>query len=110
MPWTRVASRADFNGREMFSVRCGADGPRVALYQMPDGVFATADRCPHLGASLTHGCIVQGFVACPMHHALFDIRTGATDGSVTDRPVRTFPVKVEGDAIYVDVPAEEPVS
>ena len=110
MPWTRVASHAVFDGREMFSVRCGADGPRVALYRLADSVFATADRCPHLGASLTHGCLVQGFVECPMHHALFDIRTGAADGSVTDRPVRTFPVKVEGDAIYVDVPTEEPVS
>jgi nitrite reductase/ring-hydroxylating ferredoxin subunit len=107
MPWTRVAGRADFAGREMFSVRCGADGPRVALYALADGVYATADRCPHLGASLTHGCVVQGYVECPMHHALFDIRTGATDGSVTDRAVQTFPVKVDGDDIFVDLPAAD---
>ena len=107
MPWVRAASRAEFAGREMFSVRCGSDGPRVALYALGDSVYATADRCPHLGASLTHGCVVQGHVECPMHHALFDIRTGVPDGSVTDRPVRTYPVKVDGDDIYVDLPAAD---
>ena len=42
-----------------------------------------------------------------MHHALFDIRTGEPDGSVTDRRLRTYPVKVEGDDIYVELPAAE---
>jgi nitrite reductase/ring-hydroxylating ferredoxin subunit len=41
-----------------------------------------------------------------MHHALFDIRTGATDGSVTGRNVRTFPVRVEDDVIFIDLPEE----
>ena len=106
MPWTRLAARTDFAGREMFSVRC-PDGHRIALYALDGGVHATSDACPHLGASLSLGCVVQGYVECPMHHALFDIRTGASDGSVTDRPVRTYPVKVEGGDIYVDLPAGE---
>ena len=42
-----------------------------------------------------------------MHHALFDIRTGEPDGSVTDRRLRTYPVRVEDDIIYVDLPAPE---
>ena len=108
MAWTRVATRADFGDRAMMSVRC--PDQRVALFALPDGVFATSDACPHMGASLSLGCLVQGYVECPMHRALFDVRTGASDGSVTDRGVRTFPVRIEGGDIYVDLPAEEPAS
>jgi len=108
MPWTRVAARADFGERTMMSVRC--PGHRLALYVLEGGLYATNDACPHLGASLSMGCMVQGWVECPMHHALFDIRTGAPDGSVTDRILRTYPAKVDGGEIYVDLPAEEQAS
>ncbi len=105
MAWERAASRADLDGREMLGVRCG--GRPVALYVLADGIYATSNSCPHMGALLSHGCVVQGHVECPMHHALFDIRTGASDGSVTARSVQTFPVRIEAGDIYVDVPATE---
>ncbi|MEP7118482.1 MAG: Rieske 2Fe-2S domain-containing protein [Acidobacteriota bacterium] len=105
MPWVRAAARSALDGRAMMAVRC--NGQRVALYALDDGVYATSDTCPHLGALLSYGTVVQGYVECPMHHALFDIRTGETDGSVTDKSVRTFPVKVEEGEIYVELPAME---
>lgn len=108
MPWIAVARRSALDGRDMISASWGAY--RLALYALEDGIYATNNQCPHLGALLSHGCVVQGYVECPMHHALFDIRTGVSDGSVTDRNVQTYPVKVDGDDIYVDLPAEEPAS
>ena len=105
MPWTLAARRGDFGDRNVMGVACGAG--RLALYQLPDGIFATSDICPHLGAPLSHGCVVEGFVECPYHFALFDIRTGAPDGAITTRSVRTFATKVEHDDIYVDLPDAE---
>ena len=105
MPWVQAATRAELAGRDVLAVRVG--GWPLALFALPDGIYATANVCPHLGALLSFGTVVEGYVECPMHHALFDIRTGASDGSVTDRNVRTFPVKVEGGVVFVDLPAEE---
>lgn len=105
MPWTLAARRGDFGDRTVMGVACGVG--RLALYKLPDGIFATSDICPHLGASLSHGCVVEGFVECPYHFALFDIRTGTPDGGVTTRSVRTFATKVEHDDIYVDLPDAE---
>jgi len=51
--------------------------------------------------------VVESFVECPYHFALFDIRTGAPDGGVTTRSVRTFATRVEHDDIYVDLPDAE---
>ncbi|MGD9902218.1 MAG: Rieske (2Fe-2S) protein [Vicinamibacterales bacterium] len=107
MPWVPAGTRADFGERDLLGVRIG--GIPIALYALADGVYATANLCPHLGAQLSFGCVVEGYVECPMHHALFDIRTGVSDGAVTDRNVRTFPVKMEGDRIWVELP-EEPAS
>jgi nitrite reductase/ring-hydroxylating ferredoxin subunit len=102
MGWVRAAALADFAGRDVLGVRCG--GHRLAIYALPDGYHATSDVCPHMGAPLSRGCVVDAFVECPMHHALFDIRTGVSDGAVTAQNVRTFPVKVEGADLYVDLP------
>jgi nitrite reductase/ring-hydroxylating ferredoxin subunit len=105
MAWTLAASRDLLAARDRVAIVC--EGHRVALYRLGDEIWATSDACPHLGASLSEGCVVEGFIECPLHHALFDIRTGAADGSVTSRPVRTYPVRVEGDAIYLDLAGSE---
>ena len=99
--WTWAARLVDLSGREVMGVECG--GHRLALYRLTDGIYATSDTCPHQGASLSAGCVVHGYIECPLHFALFDIRTGAADGGVTTRSVRTWPTKVEQDAIYVDL-------
>jgi nitrite reductase/ring-hydroxylating ferredoxin subunit len=82
-------------------------GTRVALYRLDDGIFATSDTCPHAGTALSSGCVVEGYIECPLHHALFDIRSGASDGSITPRSLTIFPVKVEGEIIYVGLPEVE---
>ncbi len=103
MPWTLAARTADIGEQGLVGVECG--GHRLAIYRLDGAYFATSELCPHQGASLSAGCIVEGFVECPLHHALFDIRTGAADGSVTTRSVRTFPTRVENGEIHVDVGA-----
>ena len=101
MTWTRAAGLADLEGRDVIGVEC--QGHRLALYRLGDGIFATSDRCPHAGASLSEGSVVEGYIECPLHFALFDIRTGAADGGVTTRSVRTVPVQVTDDGVYVDL-------
>ena len=44
------------------------------------------------------GPVVDGYIECPVHYALFDIRTGHADGAITSQPLRTFPTRVEDDA------------
>jgi apoptosis-inducing factor 3 len=46
---------------------------------------------------------VEHYIECPVHYALFDIRTGAADGAVPSRDVRTYATRVDGDEILVDL-------
>ncbi len=99
--WVRAAALSAFNGNDVLGVVC--EGRRLALYRLADGVFASTDSCPHHGARLSEGCVVNGLIECPVHFALFDIRTGAPDGAVTMNRLRTLPAKVEQDDVYVDL-------
>ena len=102
MRWTAAASRADFGARDVIGVECG--GRRIALYRIDGEILATSDVCPHQGASLSEGCLVSGHIECPAHHALFDIRTGASDGALTMRSVKRFATRVENGVIHVELP------
>ncbi len=103
MAWTVAAKLSALEGRDVVGAECG--NRRLALYRLGDEYFATSDACPHQGARLSQGCVVDGFVECPAHHALFDIRTGAADGAVTATGVRTFPARVEHGEILVELDA-----
>ena len=102
MAWKPVASCAALEPGGVTAVDCS--GAQLALYRLEDGIFATSAVCPHLGGSLAAGTIVDGYIECPVHYALFDIRTGDADGAITAQPLRTFPTRVEDDVIYIDLP------
>jgi nitrite reductase/ring-hydroxylating ferredoxin subunit len=101
MPWTFAANISDIGERGILGVDLG--GHRVALYRLGHHYFATSDACPHQGAPLSSGCIVEHFVECAAHFALFDIRTGAAEGGPTLTAVKTFPTRVESDELHVDI-------
>lgn len=53
------------------------DRREVAIFHLPEGLFALHDRCPHRGGLLSQGDLEDGHVHCPLHAWRFDLRTGA---------------------------------
>jgi len=79
------------------------DGLRVALCNADGQFYAIDDVCTHDGGSLDQGEL-RGFdIECPRHGARFDVRTGRVTALPAVIPVDTYPVKVEGDDVMVDV-------
>jgi phenylpropionate dioxygenase-like ring-hydroxylating dioxygenase large terminal subunit/NADPH-dependent 2,4-dienoyl-CoA reductase/sulfur reductase-like enzyme len=78
-------------------------GVPVALYRLGDEVFATHGVCTHALAFLADGYVEDGKIECPLHQGLFDIRTGAALCAPLTAPVRTYAVKVEAGAVYVNL-------
>jgi nitrite reductase/ring-hydroxylating ferredoxin subunit len=80
-----------------------AKGVRVALFHHRDGgYYALRNHCPHMGGPLGEGPLEGDVVTCPDHGWSFDVKTGKH--TKTDLvAVRTFPVRVEGNDIYVGV-------
>ncbi len=107
------------------------DGKEIVLCNCEGKVYAVDRRCGHMNAPLEMGTLEGYILTCPMHHSQFDITTGeALSGPVPhdfgNEPfpekldeyfqylgilmseiktydLGTYPVKIEGDSIMVDV-------
>jgi nitrite reductase/ring-hydroxylating ferredoxin subunit len=67
-------------------------------------VHALEDVCPHAYALLSQGFVEDGVVECPLHAARFEINGGKCLNEMGQRDLRCFPVKVEADRVWVQVP------
>ncbi len=50
----------------------------VLVANVPGGLLATDDRCPHMAAPLSLGRLDGCVVDCPLHNGRFDLCTGET--------------------------------
>lgn len=100
MTWLK-ACPADLAAGECRGVVVG--GVDVALFATAEGCFATSNICTHQHALLSEGWFEDGQIECPLHQARFDVRTGASDGSMTDVDLKTYAVRIEGGEILVDL-------
>lgn len=98
--WERVATVDDLplgTGKELI-----VDGKVIALFHV-DGTFHALDGvCPHAGGPLADGKLTGCMVTCPWHGWQFDVATGQ-HGFNEHLKHTSFPVKVDGDAVFIDI-------
>jgi 3-phenylpropionate/trans-cinnamate dioxygenase ferredoxin subunit len=84
--------------------RFDAQGRTFALYHSPDNTFyATDGLCTHEKVHLADGLVMDNIIECPMHNGRFDYRTGAAKGAPVCIDLKTYPVKVEGGRLLIDI-------
>ena len=100
--WVRVASTGDCPPGRCCEVV--AEDRIVALCNVEGTFYALDGFCPHAGGPLGKGTLSGCTLTCPRHGLQFDVPTG---GYEISRPEvhPTYPVKVEGDEVYLDVEA-----
>jgi NADPH-dependent 2,4-dienoyl-CoA reductase/sulfur reductase-like enzyme/nitrite reductase/ring-hydroxylating ferredoxin subunit len=86
------------------------DGPQVLLTRQQGQVHAFAPNCPHYGAPLEKGQVVNGKLICPWHHACFRLDSGhlCEPPALDDLPA--YAVREAGGRILVQVPENPPAS
>jgi nitrite reductase/ring-hydroxylating ferredoxin subunit len=81
------------------SGRVGDDS--VLLSRLGGELFAIGGTCTHYGGNLGDGISRGTTVRCPLHHACFDLRTGAVLRAPALDPVERWKVVVDGDRAFV---------
>jgi 3-phenylpropionate/trans-cinnamate dioxygenase ferredoxin component len=85
--------------------RVDAGSTPVCLAHAEDGNFyALNDICTHEEFSLSEGELWDLDVECPQHGSRFNLVTGKVTGLPAVIPAKTYPVTVEGDEVFVEVP------
>ena len=80
----------------------GRVGDEAVLLSNIDGQFyAVSGSCTHYGATLADGVIDRISVRCPLHHACFDLRTGAVLRAPALDPLARWHVDIEADRAFV---------
>ncbi len=64
--------------------------------------YAIEDTCTHDGGELGQSELEDCRIMCPRHGAYFDVTTGAALTFPAVIPVRTYAVRIEGDAIFIE--------
>ncbi len=101
MAWQRAASVAEVTADQGLQVKVGdAD---VVIFRLGERIHALEAICPHAEAYLADGFIDGENIECPLHQALFHIPTGKCLGPPADRDLISYPVKIEGNDVLLDI-------
>jgi nitrite reductase (NADH) large subunit len=108
--WVKVASVTDVPADGGLAIKYGPAQIAVYNFTSRGEWYAAQNQCPHMSDMvLARGLIGdqggQPKVACPQHKKTFSLKTGECL-SGDQLKVRTFPVKIEGDAVYLELPSE----
>jgi 3-phenylpropionate/trans-cinnamate dioxygenase ferredoxin component len=101
MSFVKVCALADVPDEGSLAVEV-EDTP-VAVVRIGDDVFALRDVCSHAEVALSEGDVYDHTIECWLHGSCFDVRTGKPTNPPATAPVSTYPVKIEGDDVYVSL-------
>ena len=101
MAFTKVGQLADVppGSAKVFHVR----DREIAVCNVESDLYAIENICTHDQGSLDQGELIGYEIECPRHGARFDVRTGDVTEDPAVLPVDSFPVRLEGDDVEVDV-------
>lgn len=100
--WIDACAADDIDEEDLITWEHG--GKLYAIYNTEKGFFATDGHCTHEEQSLEEGLVVGCVIECPLHGGRFDICTGKALSTPVSIDLATYPVKVEGGRVYVQLP------
>ncbi|HZT97872.1 MAG TPA: bifunctional 3-phenylpropionate/cinnamic acid dioxygenase ferredoxin subunit [Chloroflexota bacterium] len=101
MVWVPVCKTADVSSGDAACIKL--DDRFLAIYNVDGEFFASDDSCTHEEASLAEGFLEDHLIECPLHGSQFDVRSGEVLSLPAVRPLRTYPVRLEGDDVLVEL-------
>lgn len=78
------------------------EGKEIGIYHLDGDYYALEDVCPHAYALLSEGFVEDGKVECPLHEAVFDIKTGKCLREPADRDIKVLPLRITDGEIQLD--------
>ena len=101
MAWQQVATLAELDGQEITLVQ--VDHLEILLCRCNGELYALRNQCSHALKPLADGYIEDGAIFCPVHGASFSLQSGQALSRPASRAIDTYPLKVEGDSVLIDI-------
>ena len=99
--WIDAAAVDDVPQDDVIGMLVG--GRDMALYNAGGEIYATDNICTHGQARLCEGFLDGHEIECPLHQGKFDVRDGTPSCAPVTEALRSYPVKVDGQRVYLQI-------
>lgn len=100
--WIKACDTADVETEDV--IRFDYEDRTFAIFRSKDDKFyATEGLCTHGRAHLADGMVMDNLVECPKHNGRFDYTTGQAKRVPACIDLKVYPVKVEGNQVYIQL-------
>ena len=100
--WIEACAADDIDAEDV--IRFDHEGRTYAIYRSPEDTYhATDGLCTHEKIHLADGLVMDNVIECPKHNGRFDSKSGQALGAPVCVNLRTYPVKVEGGKVLIDI-------
>jgi 3-phenylpropionate/trans-cinnamate dioxygenase ferredoxin subunit len=103
--FTAVAGTAEIPLKKTLCVEVAVR--EILICHIAEGFFAVDNICSHAAEKLNNGRLKGHRILCPLHGAAFDVRDGNALSRPATLPLRTYPLRVEGEQVLIAVPDAE---
>ena len=86
------------------SVSVNVKGKNILICNTEEGFFAVQDMCTHALIPLCGGLIQGTLISCPLHGAVFNLKTGEVMAPPAFEDIDSFILKIEATSISVKNP------
>lgn len=94
-----IGSTDDFPPGKVHGIQ--VEDRQVIVVNLDGELHALDGICTHQYAELKRGFLTGDAVRCPLHLSQFDVGTGEAINPPAEDPLRTYPVEVEDDTVYL---------
>ncbi len=103
MSWIDACAADDVDPEDVIEVDAG--GRALCIYRSPDDAYFASDAlCTHERAPLADGLVMGHAIECPKHNGRFDYRTGEAIRIPCREPLTTYPARIDGGRVLVELP------
>ncbi len=99
--WVEACGVSDVEEGRPYHVE--VNGAQLIVAKVSDNYYALDGICTHEYAELWLGFITDETITCPLHLSQFNLKTGEVISPPAEQPLRTYPVKIENQRVYIDI-------
>ena len=100
--WIKACNTTDIEPEDV--LRFDHGDRTFAIYRSGEGQFyATDGLCTHQKVHLAGGFVMDNLIECPKHNGRFDYTNGKAKGAPVCVDLKTYPVKVEGNEVFIQL-------
>ena len=100
--WLRVCSVKDIDEEDVMRFDHG-DKSLIVIHGRDGSFYAADGHCTHERQHLSESLVDEFEIECPLHFGAYDYRTGNPTVPSVCAALKTYPVTVEGDDVFVEI-------